>query len=203
MNDNLLEKLFDHSQFFQKEIFLKYKNPWEIIANLNKYVEEILGNEQILIGEGSSIDPSVKIEGRVIIGKNSTVSDSVLIREGVIIGDNVRIGHAVELKHSIIMNNSSVAHLNYIGDSIIGNNVNIGGGAIVANWRLDKKNIKIKLDNGEIDTNLEKFGACIGDNSSLGANSVLNPGTILSKKTLVFPLVSVVGVYSENSVIRG
>lgn len=203
MNNNLLEKLFNYDGFFQKEIFLKYKNPWEIIANLNKYVEEILGGEKILIGEGSSIDSSAKIEGKVIIGKNSTISDTVLIREGVIIGDNVRIGHAVELKHSIIMDNSSIAHLNYIGDSIIGNNVNVGGGAIVANWRLDKKNIKIKFDDEEIDTNLEKFGACIGDNSSLGANSVLNPGTILGKKNLVFPLISVIGVYNENSVIKG
>lgn len=203
MNDNLLEELFAYEDFFQKEIFIKHKNPWDIIANLNKYVEEILREEKILIGEGSNIDSSAKIEGRIIIGKNSTIADSVLIRESVIIGDNVHIGHAVELKNSIIMNNSSIAHLNYLGDSIIGNNVNVGGGAIIANWRLDKKSIKIKFKDEKVDTNLEKFGACVGDYSSLGANSVLNPGTILGKKTLVFPLVSVTGVYNENSVIKG
>lgn len=203
MSSNLLNDLFNYRNFFHREIFVKYTSPWEIIDQLDSYIDKVLKDKNIVLGEGSSIDKSAKIEGKVIIGKNSTIADSVLIRGNCIIGDNVHIGHAVELKHSIVMDNTAVAHLNYIGDSIIGSNVNIGGGAIIANWRFDKKNIKIKFDDEKVDTNLEKFGACVGDDSSLGVNSVLNPGTIIGKKTLVYPLVSVFGVHKENSVLKG
>jgi len=203
MNNYLNDKLFDYGSFFQSKIFEDYTTPWEIISKLKTYIDEINGDQNILIGEGSKIDPSAKIEGKVIIGKNSTIGDNVLLRDGCIIGDNVHIGHAVEIKHSIIMNDTAVAHLNYVGDSIIGNNVNVGGGAIVANWRFDRKNIKVKVGDDVIDTQLEKFGACVGDHSSLGVNCVLNPGTILEKNVLIFPLVSVHGTHPEQSVIKG
>jgi len=201
MNSNFLTDLFDYKNFFHKEIFEKCIYPWEIIAQLDSYIEKALGDRNMALGEGSRIDESAKIEGKLIMGKNSTIADNVLIRGNCIIGDNVHIGHGVELKHSIVMNNTAIAHLNYVGDSIIGSNVNIGGGAIIANWRFDKKNIKIKLEE-EVDTGLEKFGACVGDLSSLGVNSVLNPGTIIGKKSLVYPLVSVFGVHAKESVLK-
>lgn len=199
MNNNLLTELFDYENFAHKDFLGRYKYPWEVVKNLDKYLSE-QADEQI-IGEGTVIDPSAKIEGKIIIGKNCTIADNVLIRGNCLIGDDVHIGHAVEIKHSIIMDHTAVAHLNYIGDSIVGNNVNVGGGAIFANWRFDKKNIKVKLDE-EFDTGLEKYGACVGDDSKLGVNCVLNPGTILGKDSLVFPLVSVFGVHSEESVIK-
>lgn len=203
MSNDILKELFDYENFFQKEIFVKNKNPWEIISSLSEYLDTALKDGDKLVGDMSHIDASAKVEGKLIMGKNSTIADNVLIRGNCIIGDNVHIGHAVEIKHSIIMDNTAIAHLNYVGDSIIGNNVNIGGGAIIANWRFDKKNIKIKFEDEEIDTNLEKFGACVGDDSSLGVNSVLNPGTIIGKKSLVYPLVSVFGAHKENSVLKG
>lgn len=203
MNSNLLNDLFAYKNFFHREIFVTCASPWEAIDKLDSYIDMVLREKNIVLGEGSKIDASAKIEGKVMMGKNSTIADSVLIRGNCIIGDNVHIGHAVEIKHSIVMNNTAVAHLNYIGDSIIGNNVNIGGGAIIANWRFDKKNIKIKFEDEKVDTGLKKFGACVGDDSSLGVNSVLNPGTIIGKRTLVYPLVSVFGVHKENSVLKG
>ena len=203
MSNDILKELFDYENFFQKEIFVKNNNPWELISNLSEYLDTVLKNGDKLVGDMSHIDASAEVEGKLIMGKNSTIADNVLIRGDCIIGDNVHIGHAVEIKHSIIMDNTAIAHLNYVGDSIIGNNVNIGGGAIIANWRFDKKNIKIKFEDKKIDTNLEKFGACVGDFSSLGINSALNPGTILGKRSLVYPLVSAFGVHRENSVLRG
>ncbi len=201
--DNIeIKSLFDVEDFYQKDLLNKHLYPWEVISALDAYVDELAGGEKIIMGEGSSIDPSAKVEGKVIVGKNVTICDGVLIRGNCIIGDNVRVGHCVELKHSVIMNNTALSHFNYVGDSIVGNNVNIGGGAIVANWRFDKKNIMIKLENEKIDTGLEKFGAAIGDRSSIGVNSVLNPGTILGKSSTVYPLVSVSGVNSSGSVLK-
>jgi len=155
-----------------------------------------------LVGKGTKIHDSANIEGSVIFGKNCMIDDGVLIREGCVIGDNVHIGHAVELKHCVIMSDTAIAHLNYIGDSIIGNKVNVGGGAIIANWRFDKKKIIVKGLDEKVNTNLEKFGAAIGDGSNIGVNAVLNPGTILGRNSIAYPLTSVRSYHPDNSIIK-
>lgn len=197
-----LKNLFDYYSFSHSDLLEKYQYAWEVILNLDAYLSEVLPEGGKSIGEGSIIDSSAKIGDRVVIGKNCTIADSVLIRGNCIIGDNVDVGHGVEIKHSVIMNNTAIAHLNYIGDSVIGNNVNVGGGAIIANWRFDKKSVKIKAGEKIIDTKMEKFGAAVGDSSSIGVNSALSPGVILGKKSVVYPVVHVSGVYDQGSIIK-
>lgn len=211
MNNLNNNYFFDIEKFPYKEIFKS--TPWETVANILPFINEIFASQRlspnyknrpdVYIGEGTTIHPSVEIEGPAIIGANCKISHAAFIRGGCVIGDNVHIGHAVEVKHSLLLNNSVVAHLNYIGDSIIGNNVNISGGAILANFRLDKQNIIIKTNEGEkIDTGLNKFSAAIGDDSVIGVNAVINPGTLLGRKTIVFPLKSVFGVHENNATIK-
>lgn len=206
LNNNLFD--LDSSPF--KEL-LYNKNPWESIADLSEFIENLFRSNKItanykdkknvFVGEGTLVHPTVDIVGPAIIGTNCDIRHTAYLRENCLIGDNVVIGHAVEVKHSIFLNSSAANHFCYIGDSIIGNHVNISGGAIFANLRLDKKKILIKYNNNKIDTGLNKFGSAIGDNSVIGVNSVLNPGTILGKNTFVFPLKSASGVYGENSKI--
>ncbi len=211
MNDFSNNYFFDTDKFAYKEIFAG--TPWETIANILPFIEKAFASQKlspnyknrpdVYIGEGTTIHPSVDIQGPAIIGANCKISHAAFLREGCVIGDNVHIGHAVEIKHSLILNNSMIAHLNYIGDSLIGNNVNISGGAILANFRLDKQNISIKTGgNFKIDTGLNKFSAAIGDNSVVGVNSVINPGTLLGKNVIVFPLKSVSGVHKNNAIIK-
>lgn len=201
--NKLLSDLFGYEDFSHANLFSESQNLWDPIKNLDLYIENFLGpTREIFIGKDVEIDPSVKIKDKLIIGNNSTIADSVLIRGNCIIGDNVHIGHGVEIKHSIILNNSAVAHLNYVGDAIIGRDVNIGGGVIVANWRFDKKNITLKINDEKLDTGMEKFGALIGDGSRIGVNSAINPGTILGKNSVVYPLVSVYGSHIEGSIIK-
>jgi NDP-sugar pyrophosphorylase family protein len=207
----LNSKFFDISSFAYPDI-LGDGSPWQSISLLSPFILELfakgtltanyLEKKYVFVGENTVIHPSVEIEGPALIGSNCRIGHGAYLREGCVLGDNVNIGHAVEIKQSIILNNSVVAHLNYVGDSVIGNNVNISGGTIVANFRLDKKNIVIKTPEGEIDTKLQKFGAAIGDNSMIGVNSVLNPGTLLGKNTKVYPLKSITGVHEENAIIR-
>jgi NDP-sugar pyrophosphorylase family protein len=211
MNNFSNNYFFDIDKFAYKEIFAT--TPWETVANILPFIKKTFASlklspnyknrPDVHIGEGTIIHPSVEIQGPAIIGDNCKISHAAFLREGCIIGDNVHIGHAVEVKHSLILNNSIIAHLNYIGDSIIGNNVNISGGAILANFRLDKKNIAIKTeDNKKIDTGLNKFSAAIGDDSVIGVNSVINPGTLLGRGVVVFPLKSVSGVHKNNATIK-
>ena len=188
---------FELGNFAHAKLFSGIENLWEVLPRLALYI-----GGQKTIGEGTVVEEGVFIKGPAIIGKNCTIAHGAYIRENVIIGDNVHIGHGVEVKNSIIIGNSAVAHLSYIGDSIIGSNVNVGGGAKTANFRLDGKSIQIKVDGQLIDTGLMKFGAIIGDGAKIGVNAVLNPGTILGKNCLVYPLVSVVGVHIEAESIR-
>lgn len=173
------EQFFDLSSFSFKDIFDGVVNIWEVLPKIKEYTG-----------------------GKLLQGKNCFIALSVNIREGVILGDNVHIGHCVELKNCIIMNGTHIAHLNYVGDSIVGSDCNFGGGSMVANFRLDHEPIIIKYNGESIQTNLKKFGAVVGDSSQIGVNSVLNPGTILGKNCKVYPLVSVVGFHKESLMIK-
>lgn len=212
-NNNFKNTIFfDTAAFALKEVFTD-RTPWETVSQIIPFIQKLFAGQKLItnykdkkdvyIGEGTKIHPTVDIVGPAIIGKNCVINHAAFLREGVILGDNVHIGHAVELKNSIILNDSIIAHLNYVGDSIIGNNVNISGGAILANFRLDKQNISIRMPDGrKIATGMQKFGAAVGDDTVIGVNSVINPGTFLGKNTVVFPLKSVSGVHEKNAVIK-
>lgn len=200
-----IEDFFEIKNFRWKKIFNNLNFPWEAIPNISQFVQDRLddfGMSKVFLDKGTIIQDTARIEGSAIVGKNCMIGHGVLIRNDVIIGDNVSIGHGVEVKHSIVMNNTSIAHLNYVGDSVIGSRVNISGGAILANWRFDKQKIKIKINEEFIQTGLEKLGAIVGDNCTIGVNSVLNPGTVLGKNSFVYPLVSVAGFQEENSILK-
>lgn len=191
------QNYFNNANSF-KQIFSKREYVWEAIPEIAK----ILNKSDIKVGKNTKIHPSAVILGPAIIGDNCEIGPHAYLRENCLIGNNVKIGHAVEIKNSVILDGSKIAHLNYVGDSLIGSDVNISGGAIIANLRLDGKNIIIKTGDQQIKTNLRKFGAIVGDNSFIGVNAVLNPGTILGKNTKVYPLVSVVGTYEKDSTIK-
>jgi len=180
MDNNLFlpQNFFDLNDFLFKDIFDGVNNVWEVLAKIKDYT-----GEKLMQGENCYIHPNTNI------------------REGVILGNNVHIGFAVELKNCIIMNNTHVAHINYVGDAIIGQNVNVSGGAMFANFRLDNKSVTVKMGDQRIETGLDKFSAVVGDGTWLGVNSVLNPGTILGKNSKTYPLTSVIGYYPSDSVV--
>lgn len=213
MNSNFQkEKFFDLLTFEYKDIFNDVDLIWEALPKIKEYIEMqfksnmLIANyrdkKNVFVGEGTVIQEGAFIQGPAIIGKYCVIGHGSFIRANCIIGNNVQIGHAVEVKGSIFLNDSKAAHLNYVGDSIIGNKVNISGGAILANYRLDKKSIMVIDGENKIETGLEKFSSIIGDRSSIGVNAVLNPGTILGKNTIVYPLILVKGVHKDNEVIK-
>ncbi len=206
------DKFFDLSSFQFKDVFENLDSVWDVLPKINEYLEALFkkkiavanykDKKNVFIGKGSVVYDGVQILGPTVIGKNCVIGHSSLIRENCLFGDNVRIGHAVEVKNSIFLNKATSSHLNYIGDSIVGNNVNISGGAILANFRLDEKPVIVRSGARTIDTYLAKFGSIIGDNSKIGVNAVLNPGTILGKKSIIYPLVSVKGVHKDGEIIK-
>ena len=213
MNNNFQkEKFFDLSTFEYKDIFNEINFVWEVLPKIKDYIEMQFKSgslkpnykeaNDVYVGEGTVIGEGATIEGPAIIGKYTLIGHGSFVRSNCIIGKNVQLGHAVETKGSIFLNDSKAAHLNYVGDSIIGNKVNISGGTILANYRLDRKAVMVSDGENKIETGLEKFSSIIGDGSNIGVSVVLNPGTILGKNTIVYPLISVKGVHKDNEIIK-
>ena len=187
--------------------------PWHLLdANeelLKKIKTKIQGiveknvvlNGNILIGKGSVIRSGTYIEGPVVIGNNSKVGPNCYLRAYTTIGNNCHVGNACEVKNSIVMDNSNVPHFNYVGDSVIGQNCNLGAGTTVANLRLDKKNIVVTLNGKKIESKRRKLGMVMGDNVQTGINSVINVGSVIGNNVFIGPGAVVKGEISPKTMI--
>jgi len=131
---------------------------------------------KLILGKGSVMLSGTYIEGNVIIGENCKIGPNCYIRGSTSIGDNCRIGQAVEVKNIILMNGSKIPHLSYIGDSVIGEKVNIGAGTITGNLRHDNADIKSMVRGELVDSRRRKFGTIIGDNVHTGVDTQIYPG---------------------------
>lgn len=129
-----------------------------------------------VIGKGTVVKSGAYIEGPVVIGDNCAIGPNCYIRGSTSIGNNCKIGNAVEIKNSIIMDNTHVGHLSYFGDSVIGENVNIGAGTISGNLRHDNGNVKSIYNGVLVDSGRRKLGAIIADNVHTGINTSIYPG---------------------------
>lgn len=159
--------------------------------------------QKIEIGKGSLIETGAMIKSPAIIGDCNEVRQGAYLRGYTISGKGCVLGHTTEIKHSIFLNDAKAGHFNYIGDSILGNNTNIGAGTKFANLRFLDGNISIDHEKAIIDTGMKKFGAILGDNTQTGCNSVTNPGTILGKNSFVMPNTTVrAGYHPSGTIIR-
>ncbi len=192
-------------------LWLDIGYPWHLLdatkAYLDKMECEIMGEVEenvvlkgkVCIGEGTRIMSGTYIEGPVLIGKNCKIGPNAYIRPYTVIGDNCHVGNSCEVKASIIMNGSKVPHFNYVGDSIIGENCNLGAGTKVANLRLDEKNIRVVVKDKIVDTGRRKLGVIMGDNVHTGINVSIDVGTMIGSYTYIAPGARVKGVVVTRS----
>jgi bifunctional UDP-N-acetylglucosamine pyrophosphorylase/glucosamine-1-phosphate N-acetyltransferase len=167
------------------------------LGTMEKYVT-LTGPVQI--GKNSMIRNGSYIIGPVVIGENCDIGPNCYIRPNTSIGNNCRIGNAVEVKNTIVMDHSNIPHHNYVGDSIIGENCNLGSGTKVANLRLDNKNVYTIVRGERIETDRMKLGVIMGDNVKTGVNSVINIGTVIGENSLIGPGAIVSGAIAPNSI---
>ncbi|MBE3560892.1 MAG: hypothetical protein IMW89_16980, partial [Ktedonobacteraceae bacterium] len=135
-------------------------------------------------------------------GRGCIVRHGAYVRADTLAGENCIIGHASETKNAILLPGSSAAHFAYVGDSILGNRVNLGAGVKLANFRLDGGQITVRANNQKYATGLNKLGAILGDDCQLGCNSVCNPGTLLGPRSVVYALTSVSGYHAAGSILK-
>lgn len=163
----------------------------------------VLIGRNINIGKGVLIEPGAYIKEPAIIGDYTEVRQGAYVRGNCIFGKRCVVGHATEVKHSIFLNDAKAGHFAYLGDSILGNNVNLGAGTKCANLRFIGGTVKIQTQEKLIDSELRKIGAIMGDNTQTGCNSVTSPGTLLSKGCILAPnTTSPSGFHRPKSLIR-
>ena len=163
----------------------------------------ILGN--LYIGKQTKIGPDVVIQGNNIIGDYCDVRYRTFLRGDSIIGDYAEI--ASEVKNSYILDSpknagAAAAHYAYIGDSVIGRSVNLGAGTKLSNVKVFWTKVKINVEGKKYDTGLYKFGAVLGDNSGTGCNVVTSPGTLIGKRTKIYPNLTVGGYIPKNKIVK-
>jgi len=208
-----LQMMIDEGQTIscQKiEQWLDLSYPWDLLSanealltvvewqNMGKIEENVIIKGPVTIGHGTIVKSGSYIVGPVIIGQDCDIGPNCYIRPHTAISNGCHIGGAVEVKNSIIMKGSKIPHHNYVGDSIIGEECNLGAGTKIANLRLDKKEISV----AGMATGRRKLGAIIGDKVETGINVSINVGTVIGNNTRIGPGATVSGVISPDSVIR-
>jgi UDP-N-acetylglucosamine diphosphorylase / glucose-1-phosphate thymidylyltransferase / UDP-N-acetylgalactosamine diphosphorylase / glucosamine-1-phosphate N-acetyltransferase / galactosamine-1-phosphate N-acetyltransferase len=162
----------------------------------------LLGN-RIRLGKGVLVEPGAYIKSPAIIGDRSEIRQGAYLRGHTLVGARCVVGHVTEVKHAIFLDDAKAGHFAYVGDSILGANVNLGAGTKLANLRFIKGEVRIKAPEGKMATGLHKLGAILGDQVQTGCNSVTNPGTLLGRNSLVLANTTVAaGYFPPHSVIR-
>lgn len=205
-------KNFQHASLFQGDC-----EPWLVLQKLSDYFKTqtlgqhkgrispsayLINPEQIAIGEGSIVEPGAYIQGPCIIGKDCVVRHGAYIRGNVLTGNRCVIGHDSEVKHAIFLDGAHAAHFAYVGDSILGNEVNLGAGTKCANFKLDQTPINLHIRGERIPTHMRKLGAIIGDKTQIGCNAVSNPGTLIGQEVRCYPCLNIEGFIPSRSMVK-
>jgi len=210
------QHFFNLSQNKYGDLFNGIDLVWETLTRISDYLKANLkpgiygslsplayvNEKAVYIGPGTVVEPGAVITGPAIIGANCEVRTSAYVGANVIVGDRVVIGHSTELKNSVLFDEVSVPHFAYVGDSILGWKVHLGAGVKISNFKINQTPVAVTINNRRYETGLLKFGAILGDEADIGCNSVLNPGTLVGKRTLVYPNSSIRGYFPPDCIVK-
>ncbi len=205
--------LWDLSHTLAAPLLEKAEYPWLALEEIKAFIlaigpslprEEYEEREKgVWIARDAIVAPSAFIGAPCIIGHEAEIRHCAFIRGSALIGQKAVVGNSTEVKNAILFDRVQVPHFNYVGDSILGYCAHLGAGAVTSNVKSDKSLVTVKRGEERLETGLKKMGAMVGDYAEVGCNSVLNPGTILGKHVMVYPLSRVRGVIPENHILKG
>ena len=218
--DGNLKDLFAPAQFFSlrnfcaAEIFAQLNYVWEIFPNtIASYLADGFDGQRndvqgevdaraylvgtgIVIAKGVCVEAGAYVRGPCLLAEGCEVRHGAYLRGNVIAGRGCVLGHATEIKNSVLLDEVKAGHFAYIGDSVLGNQVNLGAGVKLANLKLNPDStINVHHRDGRVATKLRKFGAVLGDRVQIGCNAVTNPGTVLAPDSQVLPGTVVTGAH--------
>ncbi|WP_229113611.1 bifunctional sugar-1-phosphate nucleotidylyltransferase/acetyltransferase [Halapricum desulfuricans] len=183
--------------------WLDVGRPWELLeanewklGDLERRIDgEVSGDADlrgsVVVEEGATVEPGVVIEGPALVRSGAEVGPNAYIRGATLLGEDAHVGQSVEVKNSVVMADSAVPHLSYVGDSVLGREVNFGAGTNVANLRHDGRDVRITVKGERVSTGRRKFGVVVGDGVKTGINTSLNAGVVLAEGARTEPGESV------------
>ncbi len=146
-------------------------------------------DETVVIGQDTVVHPFTVIEGEVVIGKNCEIGPFAHIRGGTLLKDRVEIGNFVEVKASELQEHVKAKHLTYLGNAVIGQNVNVGAGTITANYDGQKKHKTVIEDKAFIGS-----GTILVAPVSVGKGAITGAGAVVTRGKDVPADATVIGV---------
>jgi len=178
--------------------FVSLKYPWHVLA-----MTEYLLRNRLIPGKGKNVDirNNVSLEGAVYLGNNVKIFENTKIVGPVYIGDNTIIGNNNIIRDSILgegcvtgfntditrsyIGDNCWFHSNYIGDSVLEGNISMGSGSVLANLRLDEKEINSMIADERVNTKRTKLGAMIGEGVRIGVNVSVMPGIKIGAQSMI------------------
>ena len=194
------------------EYWLDVGYPWDLLEANEAVLRRVEGRKDgkiengvtldgnVVVEEGARLLSGAYVEGPALIREGAKVGPNAYVRGATVIGKNVRVGNGVEVKNSVLLRGTSAGHLSYIGDSVVGEDVNFGAGTVVANLRHDDRTIGVRVKGKTLDTERRKFGVIVGDEAKTGVNTSLNAGVRLGVAETTAPGETVI---EDRGVERG
>ncbi len=174
---------------------------WSIHTELHPGVH-LLG-ERIFVGPGCRIEPGAVILGPAILEGDVEIRTGAYVRQNVILGRGSLVGAHSEVKGSILFPGAHAPHQAYVGDSILGRDVNLGAGTICSNVKNVGREVTFPHAGTVIHTGLRKLGAVLGDGCKTGCNTVLNPGVLMGRGSITYPNATLRGgFYPPRTLVK-
>jgi bifunctional N-acetylglucosamine-1-phosphate-uridyltransferase/glucosamine-1-phosphate-acetyltransferase GlmU-like protein len=183
---------------FQGSVLARWRElaPWALTAQSATVVRALLAElpadafviaDEVAVHCSAAVEAGAVLKGPLIVGAGCFVAAGAYLRGGTWLAENCTVGPGAELKSSFVFAGTKLAHFSFVGDSVLGANVNLEAGAIVCNYRNERaaKEVLVRVGSGLLGTGCEKFGAVVGDGARIGANAVVAPGALLLPGAIV------------------
>ena len=203
--------LLDLSHTMAGDYLRQFQYPWEALDGIKDLILSLGAGlspeeydqppEHVWVHKSAIVAPTAYLGAPCIIGPETEVRHGAFIRGSALVGAHCVVGNSVELKNVILFDNVQTPHYNYVGDSILGYKSHMGAGSITSNVKSDKTLVVVKGEEN-METGRKKMGAILGDFVEVGCNSVLNPGTVLGRRSSVYPTSCVRGVVPADSIYK-
>ncbi|MFC6865132.1 bifunctional sugar-1-phosphate nucleotidylyltransferase/acetyltransferase [Halomicroarcula sp. GCM10025817] len=204
ITDVLARVVDEHSvTAVEVERWLDVGRPWELLeanewklADMERRIDgDVRGDADlrgtVVVEADAVVEPGVTIEGPALVQSGAHVGPNAYIRGATLVGEDCHVGHGVEVKNTVIFEGSNVPHVSYVGDSVLGSDVNLGAGTQVANLRHDGDPVRLTVKGERVSTGRRKFGVVAGDGAKTAINTSLNAGVVLSPGATTVPGESV------------
>jgi UDP-N-acetylglucosamine diphosphorylase/glucosamine-1-phosphate N-acetyltransferase len=187
----------------QPEDWMDVGRPWDLLEANRRVLQRcppgMLGNLEegahltgrVHVEAGATVRAGAYLEGPVFIGGGSDVGPNCYLRPFTSLERHVRVGHACEVKNSLILDGTHIAHLAYVGDSVIGANCNFGAGSTTANLRLDQATVRVQIKGEAVDSGRRKLGVLMGDDVGIGVGVHFMPGVTVGAGACIGPNTTV------------